>query len=355
MPRGRRHWAPVRGIRRRPPGPPLDRSSSCAAVTSRRSEPGRAGRWGAGARAPRHPAEARPRACVRGWMPDPPAARRSRSPRCRSAPRRTRGAAPPPSPRPPAGAGSRARRCRSRGRRCARDRGVLVEDRRVVGGRGGLREPPGLLIQRTDGAGRHVQFPTSELGLRPLDEGEGHLPRVASLAQRIPLQARRLHPARGQSVHDELAQDGRILLPADAARLRLVNRPGPLGQDGTLETAHVLDIHAGGGGDFLGAGARAHEGLEVAGADGRAGAGRLDDLRQRGRARPAHGRAQGVVDDDAVALAPTIGHHDGVTVSTQQLEVDHGYGPPRVRHTVSACHPRRSGRGRSPGVPWTGV
>ena len=250
---------------------------------------------------------------------------------------------------------NRTHRGRCRGRRGARDGRVLIEDRRAAGGRGGLREPPGLLVQRADGAGGHIQLPAGDLGLRPLGEGERHLPGVAALAQRVPLQARRLHSPRGQAVHDELPENGGVLLPADAAGLGLTDRPRPLGQDGALEAAHVVDVHAGGGGDLLGAGARPHEGLQLPGPNGRSRSRRLDDLGQCGRTRTAHGGAQGVIDDDAVAFTPVVSHDDGVTVGAQQLELDHGGRPPRVRRIGSACHPRHSSRGRSPGVPWTVV
>ena len=219
---------------------------------------------------------------------------------------------------------------RSRGRRGAGDGGVLVEDGRSAGRRSGFREPPCLFVQCTDCAGGHVQFPAGELGLRTLDEGEGHLPGVTALSQRVPLQARRLDPAGGQTIHNEFAQNRRVLLPADAAGLGLTNRPCPLRKNWAFESAHVLDIHAGDGGDLFCAGACPHVGLQFAGADGRTGARRYDRLRQCGWARTAHGRAQGVIDNDAVAFTRAVGHHDGVTVGAQQLELDH-------REYASSC------------------
>jgi len=139
-----------------------------------------------------------------------------------------------------------------------------------------------------------------------------------------------LAAAGGQAVDDELAQHRGVLLPADAAGLGLLHRPAALGQDGALEAPDVVDVHARGLGDLLGAGPGAHERLQGPGPQIAVGGGDVGRGGEGGGPGPAHRGAQGVVDDDAVPLAVLVRHDDAVAVAPQQFELDHGVGPPSI-------------------------
>ena len=207
--------------------------------------------------------------------------------------------------------------------------GVLVEDlRRAL--TGGLGQPPRLVVEGADRARREVQHPAGVLLLGALDEGQVHLPGVAPLARGVPGQAGGLDAAGGQAVDDELAQHRGVLLPADAAGLGLLHRPAALGQDGALEAPDVVDVHARGLGDLLGAGPGAHERLQGPGPQIAVGGGDVGRGGEGGGPGPAHRGAQGVVDDDAVPLAVLVRHDDAVAVAPQQFELDHGVGPPSI-------------------------